>query len=221
MTRKANLLPALLLALVISPRVAEASKNYPEALQSYWRMGKRPIPAPGTKGCMLCHKDDAGGNGTATRPFGATLKKKAGVVGGNTSSLQNGLYYLWSHDTNSDGDPVSDYVEVVVDGTDPNDGRKYKDPTPPAPEGGQGGAFSGEGGEGGQPPTGAFQPPPPPPPPSTLAPPYTHGCALGPTGNARSELHALSWAGALGLTAYSRASRARRRRSLRGTGSRA
>jgi len=202
---KPNATLLLGLVLVLAPRSALASKDYPQALQNILRM-TRPIPAPGTKGCMLCHKDEVGGTGTATRPFGITLKKKAGVVGGSTSSLQAGLIYVYSHMTNSDGDPVSDYIELVVDGTDPNDGTKYAKPAPPEADGGQGGSSGGEG-EGGQPSSGAFHPPPPLPS-GDLPPPYTHGCSIEPAKSPKGPARAVLWVGALGVLAC----RARRRR---------
>ena len=201
MKPSAKLLAGLLVSLVLAPRAAQASKDYPAALQNYFRMGGRPIPAPGTKGCRLCHKDEVGGNGTATRPFGLTLKKNAGVVGGNPTSLQKGLYYVATQMTNSDGDPVSDYVEIVVDGTDPNDATKYTRPASPASEGGQGGDSSTHPGEGGQASGDAFQPPPLPPPPGDLAPPYVHGCALGSSRAAPGMTEALLAAGALAWAA--------------------
>jgi hypothetical protein len=161
-------------------REASASDTYPAAVQKYWGMGTRPLPVPG-KGCQLCHKDDIGGKGKATQPFGITLHQKFHVAGANVGSLRTGLAQVQSQKTNSDKDPVVDYTEIVVDGTNPNDSRDYVEPPPPVKpsEGGQGGeagnaGASGEGGEA----MIISGPIPPPPSPDDLPPPFTHGCAL-------------------------------------------
>jgi len=205
----------LLLVLGGAPREALASKDYPAVVQGFWKL-KKPLPVPG-KGCMLCHKDDAGNKGTVIQPFGITIHQRYGVTGGNPSSLRRALGLVQTQLTNSDKDPVIDYTELVVDGTNPNDPHDYvapPPPPPPVPEGGQGGeagaaGASGAGGDG----TSIIEgplPPPPPPPLEDLPPPFTHGCALGkPTGHAVPAPVALF---ALGAALSARAGRRRRRK---------
>jgi len=163
---------------------------------------------------LLCHGSEAGGKNTATQPFGVTLRTKARVVGANAGSLRTGLSYVATHATNSDGDPVSDYEEIALDGTDPNDAHKFVPPAPPPPPpdgGGEGGAAGahGEGGGGGQagetPTTPARSDYPPLPPPEDLPPPYVHGCAMNAAGTDSERGLALLLAAAVAVLRRRRA----------------
>ncbi len=172
-----------IVAMTLTSSTAWASKNYPQVVESFWDV--RTLPVKSGKGCLLCHKSEAGGKNTTTKPFGVTLKNKGGTIGASPGSLQRGLEYVRLRGTNSDGDPVADYQEIVVDGTDPNDKNDYvpPPPPPPPPEGGQGGEGSSSGeagstGEGGTTGVTVSQTDYPPLSPSELPPPYVHGCTV-------------------------------------------
>jgi hypothetical protein len=188
---------SVLVGLALWPREAHASKDYPTVIEDYWKMGRKPLPVPGTKGCLLCHTNEVGGKGTATQPFGLTLHQKLGVSGASAGSLRRALALVQTGHTNSDKDPVLDYTEIVVDGTNPNDPRSYVQPPPPPPppEGGQGGEGNGGGasGGGGESPSvivGSTSPPPF----EELPPPFTHGCAVAArSGTSVPTLLALLW----------------------------
>jgi hypothetical protein len=207
---------SMLAVFTLAPGNALASKDYPTVVQSFWHMKKR-LPVPGSKGCMLCHKDEAGNKGTVVQPFGITIHQKYGVGGGNPSALRRALGLVQTQLTNSDKDPVIDYMEIVVDGTSPNDPHDYVEPPPsqPVSEGGQGGeaGAAGASGAGGDGTSVTEEPLPPartPPPLEDLPPPFTHGCALGTkTGHTAPGLAALF---ALGASLSARAERRRRRR---------
>jgi len=212
----------LLAAFSVAPREAHASKEYPALVQSYWNL-KRPYKVAGTKGCMLCHKDDAGNKGTVVQPFGVTVHQRFGAQGANQGSLVRALGQVQSQRSNSDKDPVDDYTEIVVDGTNPNDPHDYVEPVvtqpvEPPPEGGQGGeggaaGASGTGGVSGEIGTSVIEGPLPPAPPplEDLPPPYTHGCALG-AQSSKSSTAEPALIALLGLGVLSaRAARRRRR----------
>jgi len=207
---------SLLAVLTVAPREAHASKDYPDVVKSFWHL-KKPPKVPGTKGCMLCHKDDAGNKGTVIQPFGITVRQKFGATGANAASLRRALGLVQTQLSNSDKDPVNDYTELVVDGTNPNDPHDYVEPPPPTPppDGGQGGeggtaGASGAGGDGTSIIEGPLPPPVPPPPPvEDLPPPYTHGCSLGT--NPGDALPALVGLFGLGASLSARATRRRRR----------
>lgn len=172
-----RLLGAALLAagVVVMPRTASASDEFITVLEQKWRIKRLPVAG---KGCKLCHTSDSGGRGTATQAFGATMFKRAGVKGGDTASLSKGLDYVVKNHTNSDGDPVPDYEEIVRDFTNPNDARDFEVPREPDAGTGEGGAAGnvGTGGEGTATPPGYYAPPPT----EDLPPPFYHGCALTP-----------------------------------------
>lgn len=156
-----------------------ASTTFPPIVKSRW--GVSVLMKGDADGCTLCHQDDNGGYGTATRPFGKTMLKLH-VIGKTPESLPNALDYDKSHAIDSDGDSIGDYQELAVDHTNPNDPKSFVLPPPPpdgGSEGGAGGATSSND-EGGQP--NAVEPPPyEPPPADDLPPPFEHGCALAPS----------------------------------------
>jgi len=109
MTRKKALhsfCVGLALASLASP--AAASTTFPEALRK--QLGLQQIAGP-PPGCQLCHKDDAGGLKTATKPLGRSLLQ-AGVMGGSVPSLLAGLDTLESDATDSDHDGIGDIAEL-------------------------------------------------------------------------------------------------------------
>lgn len=106
-----------LLALLIVglARPAFASASFPGALRDRLELDQVAGAAPG---CQLCHKDDAGGLKTATKPFGRSLLK-AGAAAANVPSLLAALDRLESEGTDSDRDGTPDIAELKA-GTDPN-----------------------------------------------------------------------------------------------------
>ncbi len=212
-SRRALVALSLCASFLAVARPSHASQEYPADLEAYWQIKSKRLPVPGM-GCRLCHQSDDGGIGTATQPFGNTMRAH-GVKGADPQSLYPALQYVGQHAftapiVDSDGDGVPDYTEVAVDFTNPNDPASFvQHMTEPPPSGGAGGDSGGEdaGGAGGQ---GALQQPSEPPvfePPSAadLPPTFVHGCATAPAASHRSFVIA-ALAGALALV------RRRRRR---------
>jgi MYXO-CTERM domain-containing protein len=114
---RSNRLPAALLSLALGATAAHAraSVTFPEALRKQLGLAEIAGPPPG---CQLCHRDDAGGLKTATKPLGRSLLQ-AGTMGGSVPSLQAALSSLESDGTDSDRDGVGDVAELKA-GSDPN-----------------------------------------------------------------------------------------------------
>lgn len=135
---------ALLFALVwlLSADPCFASLSYPTRIKDRWAVpGKLPA-AGGKDGCLLCHTKEAGGLNTATEPFAVTLRMY-NLSGADDDSLLAALDRDKKNEEDSDRDRFSDYDEIAVHGTDPNDAADK--PTPPS---GTGGTPSGTGGAG-------------------------------------------------------------------------
>jgi hypothetical protein len=182
------------LGLVLTSGHAEASISFPGVIKSHWRIDKLPVPGDG---CRLCHDTDDGG--TVTRLFGRTAKLEHASEKDN-DSLRRALDAIRQKHYDSDRDDVTDYQEVAVDGTDPNNPREFVEPPPPPPpptggggnvsgEGGAGDGGAEAGGEGGAPPQIGR---PVHPDFGSLPPPLEHGCstspARGPVGTRSSFL---------------------------------
>lgn len=110
---KSALLP--LLSLLLLAPGARASTTFPEALRKQLGLAEIVGPAPG---CQLCHRDDAGGLKTATKPLGRALLA-AGAQGGSVPSLLDALQSLEQNGSDSDGDGLPDVTELRA-GTSPN-----------------------------------------------------------------------------------------------------
>jgi hypothetical protein len=171
--RKWTVAGLVAVALSAAPQTAVASEEFVQAIKTRWRVDRLPVPG---KGCRLCHDRESGGRGTVEQPFGKTLFNKAHVIGTEVSSLVTGLNYVVKNHTNSDGDPVPDYEEIVRDFTDPNDAQQFVPAPEPDPGNGEGGATSlpGAGGDGVLPPDDY----PAPPSPDDLPPSFYHGCSV-------------------------------------------
>jgi hypothetical protein len=160
----------LFVTLLLVPAAARASETFPVTLRNTWQVGKLPVKG---EGCLLCHMTDPGLGTNVQRPFGVTVKS-FGAKKADAGSLQRALTSMRAQGSNSDGDPVSDYFEIAIDGTNPNDGNSFVVPTPEGGSGGEGGAADSAGAGGdmavGGPyfPPGGFSGPPP----------YEHGCSL-------------------------------------------
>lgn len=98
------------LGLALAPRAA-ASPEYPAKVGELLSM---ECPPP----CTLCHLDVNGGAGTAEKPFAQSMVD-AGLVGEDESKIRPALDALQAADVDSDGDGVSDVVELRAS-NDPN-----------------------------------------------------------------------------------------------------
>lgn len=76
----------LSLALSLFSSAAGASQDFPDVTRDYLGLGCTPQ-------CTICHTDNFGGYGTATRPFGQTLLDND-VVGTDDDSLREALQVL-------------------------------------------------------------------------------------------------------------------------------
>jgi hypothetical protein len=170
----------LLGASLLTTAKASATNSFPAELKRHWAI-KKALPVSGL-GCKLCHDNDVGGTPGAapTQPFGKSVFKYNAQPYVD-ASLDSALDQIKARNVDSDHDGVSDYDELVRDGTNPNDPKSYYTPPPPPPVdaggGGQGqGGETSTGNEAGQPSTP--EPAVYSPPPGDLPPPFEHGCAL-------------------------------------------
>ncbi len=115
-TRIKNRLAILTLASgLLSTGTVWASPDFPDIVQQTLDMSCTPQ-------CIICHRDNLGGSGTADRPFGATLqtssKVSPTVVRGDTERLEDALLDLRAQEAagegqDSDGDGVKDIAELT------------------------------------------------------------------------------------------------------------
>ncbi|MFZ5893515.1 MAG: hypothetical protein ACOY0T_20810 [Myxococcota bacterium] len=127
-------------ALGFAPAPCFASKSFVTKLENVWGVSALPVKG---QGCVLCHKSEIGGSGTATQPFGRTLVSKYQLGAGDLAALEAALEANKLNLDDSDRDGVSDYAEIVVDATNPND---PKDRRVPQGSGGEGGGPDGVAG---------------------------------------------------------------------------
>jgi len=109
--RPATLFVLLGSATAFAAANAAASETFPGVIQAELGLKKAPD-------CTLCHQSNAGGENTATEPFGRTLQR-FGVVKKNDQSLIEALQQIDYQDYDTDGDCVPDIVELQH-GTNPN-----------------------------------------------------------------------------------------------------
>jgi hypothetical protein len=167
-------------AFLLTPN-ASATDGFPAELKKHWAITK-PLDVQGM-GCRVCHDSDLGGI-PPTQPFGRTVLMY-GAAPYDNGSLDRALDQVKARAIDSDHDGVTDYDELVRDGTNPSDPKSFKLPPPPPPQpdaggGGQGGDSGADGGQGGQTEV-VVTPPYSAPPPNDFPPPFEHGCALAPT----------------------------------------
>ncbi len=99
------------LAFVMVSGTAFASQSYPGELQSQLDMECAPT-------CTLCHQDQNGGAGTATKPFAEALIDN-GLKKNDEASLRAAIEAADGEGVDTDGDGVVD-IEELREGPDPN-----------------------------------------------------------------------------------------------------
>jgi hypothetical protein len=117
-----GMLGLVVACLSLIPRPAAASIDYPALVKSYW--GVKKLPVAGADGCPLCHTTDPGMLGTANQKFALTLKS-FGLQPLNDNALRAALDKNKSKMIDSDGDGTSDYEELVLYGTNPDDAKDH------------------------------------------------------------------------------------------------
>lgn len=175
---------------VTTPQPAWASlTTYTPAVKDYLNLAEEPS-------CTLCHESTVGGDGTATRPFGETVRSFGAIGDDDVGSLLYALELMDDYDIDSDEDGVHDLDELRA-GYDPNNAMNH--PALPPPELGEGGdpasdddtdsassndANSGSGGTTSLEPSGAGGTRSSRPPPATRSntiPEMKSGCAVTPS----------------------------------------
>lgn len=198
--------------MVAAPRPARASLiTYAPAVKDYVGLAVEPS-------CTVCHESNAGGDGTATKPFGKTVREYGAIGDDDVGSLLYALDVMDEYDIDSDEDGVGD-LDELREGYDPNNAMNHPDiPDPPKPgdgEGGDGatddGASLGSGGTtsldaGG---AGGTRSSRPPPTRSNTIPEMKSGCAVMPGSSADGAGTLLSFLA--GLVAVMRDGRRRSR----------
>ena len=209
--------------LLLISHPAVASIEYPALVKSYWGVNK--LPVTGADGCALCHTTDPGMLGTANQKFAITLKS-FGLQAKSDDALKAALDKNKSKMTDSDGDGFSDYEEIVVDSTNPNDAGDHAAPMPMetggsgtvsgspdgvgvSPDAGAGSDAVGAGGTDAGTPDGSLAQCTTT---ETIYPTLTHGCSIG-SGSAGS--HSALFAGVLAACLIRRQARASKGRRVR------
>lgn len=175
----------------IAPSLCLASRSFVPNLKTHWDVTALPVKG---EGCLLCHRSEAGGSGTATQPFARTLTSKYQLSAGDLGALAQALESDRANADDSDRDGVDDYAEIVIDGTNPNDPKQHRDLN----AGGEGGGNDGAAGAAG---AACYVPSPPD------YPTLSYGCAFA----SRAPLSASAWA----ITLFGGAWLARRRSDKR------
>jgi hypothetical protein len=99
-------------ALLVS-RAALATPDFPGVIQQQLNLSTQPP-------CTICHQTDAGGFGTATKPFALYLKSR-GLAPFDEQSLITALAAAEAEHHDSNGNGVPDIDELKA-GHDPNAG---------------------------------------------------------------------------------------------------
>jgi hypothetical protein len=127
------------LVVMLSSGTGAASVLYPTALHDLLDLDAVP-------NCVLCHTTEAGGAGTAVKPFAVTLKTLGIEGASNEASLKSAIKKN-IYDTDRDG--VAD-VQELKDGSDPNVEDRVVEP-PPSTGGTNGTGSGGSSGDPGSP----------------------------------------------------------------------
>jgi len=103
---------SLLVAGVSWAGAVAASPSFPEALVS-------AVPMPDcTPGCAVCHRDNAGGQATATQKFAAAMLAN-GLVPAKPETVKTAVEALRAANTDTDLDMKPDILELAA-GQNPN-----------------------------------------------------------------------------------------------------
>jgi hypothetical protein len=211
----------MLLGCLMVAKNSLASDGFPDVVRSEW--GVTSLGVSG-RGCLLCHSNEAGGIATVRQKFGITLRDRYRVTSKNAGALRSALGKMRSDGTDSDGDRVSDYEELL-NGTNLNVFDAMPEPQPePEPEPGSGGETDSIGGadagtEGGAPSNtggraGSTPNPPDVPPEEPDLPMLETGCSAHPGTGATLPLANLALAGLALVTFRATRGSGPRRRSL-------
>lgn len=111
MLRRAFVLACLLVG------TAEATPNFPAAIQTHLTMAEKPD-------CALCHFGEPG-RGTVQTPFGLAMRER-GLVAGDTDALIQALDQMSTDQVDSDRDGVTD-IQELQNGDNPN-GETFESP---------------------------------------------------------------------------------------------
>lgn len=94
-----------------APRSSGASPDYPGRIQ-------QELDMPCAPSCTICHRDNRGGLGTVSQPFGKAMMA-AGLRFFAPQTINPALAELEAQHTDSDGDGQGDVLELSA-GRDPN-----------------------------------------------------------------------------------------------------
>jgi MYXO-CTERM domain-containing protein len=109
--RSPLLLIATTAASLLAARAASASPDFPFTVQEHLGLTYEPP-------CTICHTTDAGGSGTATKPFALAMKER-GISAANTPAVAPALDKMVADEIDSDCNDVTD-VDQLKAGQDPN-----------------------------------------------------------------------------------------------------
>jgi MYXO-CTERM domain-containing protein len=109
--RSPLLLIATTAASLLVARAASASPDFPFVVTEHLALAYEPP-------CTICHQTDAGGSGTAVKPFALAMKER-GISAANSDAVAPALDKMAADEVDSDCNEVPD-VDQLKAGQDPN-----------------------------------------------------------------------------------------------------